>query len=57
MNLIDRQDKAFRKFIGQLPPQNNCVPVQIETFLTFCIVTKANKPNKPRNETAPCYAI
>lgn len=28
MNLIDRQDIGFLKFIGQLPPQDNYIPVQ-----------------------------
>jgi len=28
MNLIDRQDKSFLKFIGRLPPQDNYIPVQ-----------------------------
>jgi hypothetical protein len=28
MNLIDRQDTGFLKFIGQLPPQDNYIPVQ-----------------------------
>ncbi len=28
MNLIDRQDRDFLKFIGQLPPQDNYTPVQ-----------------------------
>lgn len=28
MNLIDRQDTDFLNFIGQLPPQDNYIPVQ-----------------------------
>ncbi|PAX52478.1 hypothetical protein [Brunnivagina elsteri] len=28
MNLIDRQDTAFLKFIGKLPPEENYIPVQ-----------------------------
>ena len=28
MNLIDRQDTGFLKFIGQLPPEDNYIPVQ-----------------------------
>ena len=28
MNLIDRQDTDFLKFVGQLPPQDNYIPVQ-----------------------------
>ncbi len=28
MNLIDRPDRDFLKFIGQLPPQDNYIPVQ-----------------------------
>ncbi len=28
MNLIDRQDRSFLKFIGQLPPEDNYIPIQ-----------------------------
>jgi hypothetical protein len=28
MNRIDRQDTGFLKFIGQLPPEDNYIPVQ-----------------------------
>ncbi|AKG21200.1 hypothetical protein [Calothrix sp. 336/3] len=28
MNLTDRQDTDFLKFIGKLPPQNNYIPVE-----------------------------
>lgn len=28
MNLIDRQDTGFLKFIGQLPPEENYIPVE-----------------------------
>ncbi|BAY42817.1 hypothetical protein SAMD00079811_03950 [Scytonema sp. HK-05] len=28
MNLIDRQDTSFLKFIGRLPPQDNYIPVE-----------------------------